>query len=99
MKKVSWLYFEFWHQKPRTVVWRVRPQGEALTLGLVQWFSHWRKYCFFPCEPTVFDANCLREIADFCETRTQEHRTAAIARKTESGLDPVGIAHRAVEGN
>ena len=42
-------------------------------LGRVQWFTNWRRYCFFPLPGTTYDANCLRDIADFCEQKTREH--------------------------
>jgi hypothetical protein len=45
-------------------------------LADIKWHGAWRKYCFFPWKEkeTLYDAACLREIADFCEARTKEHR-------------------------
>jgi hypothetical protein len=43
---------------------------------MVRWFSRWRKYAFYPGRETVFEEDCLREIADFCETRTREYKQA-----------------------
>jgi len=43
------------------------------TLGYVKWFIHWRQYCFFPLN-AVFDKKFLREVAEFCERKTEEHR-------------------------
>lgn len=43
-------------------------------LGHVRWFGRWRKYAFFPAEGAVFEEVCLREIANFCQARTKEHR-------------------------
>jgi len=31
-------------------------------LGKIKWFSHWRRYCFFPELNTIWDSNCLHEI-------------------------------------
>lgn len=59
----------------KTDRWIVNSNGVAL--GLVRWFNQWRKYCFFPASDTVYEQVCLREIAAFCEQRTQEHRKAA----------------------
>jgi len=42
-------------------------------LGTVKWFMQWRKYCFF-ANDSIFDHNCLRDIADFCELKTNERR-------------------------
>jgi hypothetical protein len=45
---------------------------EKFPLGRVYWWSHWRRYIFEP--RGVFDETCLRQIADFLETQTKEHR-------------------------
>lgn len=47
---------------------------QGLRVGVVQWFSAWRRYNFFPDPRTSFDAICLREIADFCEKLMQERK-------------------------
>lgn len=33
-------------------------------LGLIKWFSNWRKYVFYPEPGTIFDARCLSEITN-----------------------------------
>jgi hypothetical protein len=63
----------------KTAIWYVE-NGER-HLGRVSWFSAWRCYAFFPAGDTVFEKVCLRDIAEFCEDRTTEHKTAAAARK------------------
>ncbi len=46
-------------------------------LGNILWWPGWRRYVFEPDGPCVlFDAKCLREIADFCEGQTLKHREA-----------------------
>ena len=72
-------YIEFSAPEPsatgRTQVWVVRAKGGApLALGSVKWFGRWRCYAFFPLGDTVFERECLRDIAEFCEARTVEHR-------------------------
>lgn len=44
----------------------VESNTSGTTLGQVQFYGAWRKFVFFPSEHTVFDTNCLNEIADFC---------------------------------
>ncbi len=34
----------------------------AMILGKIKWYSHWRRYCFFPNSVTVFDHECLEDI-------------------------------------
>jgi len=44
-------------------------------LGKISWFSPWRRYAFDPATGALlFDAKCLRQIADWCADRTEEHR-------------------------
>ena len=73
-------YIEFSEPWPstsgRTQVWRVYAKAGGEDLGSVRWFGRWRRYAFFPLvgTVTVFEHECLRDIADFCEARTVEHR-------------------------
>jgi len=43
-------------------------------LGMIRWYSKWRKYCFFPSDDTVFEQECLRDIASFIEEKTKDHK-------------------------
>jgi hypothetical protein len=46
-------------------------------LGEVRWFPAWRKYAFTPSASSAvvwFEQDCLREIAQFIEDRTREHK-------------------------
>lgn len=52
-----------------TRVWRCRSKS-GVDLGIVKWWAHWRRYCFFPDENMLFDPACLCEIAAFCQTQT-----------------------------
>ena len=58
-----------------TKIWSVTTiQSPYAALGFVRWYGPWRKYCFMPGFGTTYDQNCLREIADFCEVQTREHK-------------------------
>jgi len=67
--------------KPKTLVWYVVNRYEDSHLGRIKWFGRWRKYSFFPKPECVFEEVCLREIADFCERKTREHREANKAQR------------------
>jgi len=71
---MSYLTFHpFFPPKPRkTECWLVSARGIAV--GQVRWFSRWRQYAFFPITDTVFEEDCLREIANFVERETREYR-------------------------
>jgi len=60
---ISYQYPEF-----KTKVWQVitiaLPND---VIGIVRWYGPWRQYCFVPAENTVYNAECLRDIAQFCQ--------------------------------
>ncbi len=73
--KGTYIYF---NQGPgslsgKTKTWIVRSDYGPL-LGQVKWWAPWRKYTFLPCDDTVFEQVCMREIAQFIEDRTEEHK-------------------------
>ena len=59
--------------KMKTKVWLVEALRDGAVLGQVKWFGRWRKYAFYPID-AIFEQVCLREIADFIEAVTREHR-------------------------
>jgi len=61
---------------PKTKVWEVVTKEEDNFLGIIKWFGRWRKYTFMPSSNSVYEEVCLREIADWIECRTKEHRDA-----------------------
>jgi hypothetical protein len=59
----------------KTGRWSVRSsQDSTVVLGGVGWYAPWRRYCFFPTPGTCLEQVCLREVADFVEARTSEHK-------------------------
>ena len=51
------------------------------SLGRITWFGAWRKYTFNPATGALlFDVDCLRQIADWLEEKTIEHRKKGDAR-------------------
>lgn len=58
----------------KTKKWRVQTMS-GTTLMVIGWFGAWRKYTvLWTDQSAVFDAGCLREVADFIEARTREHK-------------------------
>jgi hypothetical protein len=57
----------------KTQVWQIQSKQKEF-LGMVKWFSRWRKYCFFPAHDCVFEETCLKEIRQFLIDRMQERR-------------------------
>ena len=65
----------------KTNIWTVVERSGS-ELGTVQWFGRWRKYVFIPAAGTVYEEDCLRDIASFCEQASKEFRQS---KKTSHG--------------
>jgi hypothetical protein len=83
MSEPRWIRFE---EQPtsavrRTRIWLVFTKDDDICLGGVEWYASWRKYVFQPTGfvPVVFEERCLRDVADFVEARTREHKAARAA--------------------
>lgn len=37
------------------------------TLGTIRWYGAWRGYAFFPESDTLYEKQCLRDIADYLD--------------------------------
>ena len=61
----------------KTVIYKV--VSDTSVLGEIRWYGPWRCYAFYPEMETVYEKKCLRDIADFCELLTTEHK----AKKNE----------------
>jgi hypothetical protein len=71
---VKWIHIQSEpHPKGKTMVHWVYSKETQFTLGEIRWYGRWRKYCFFPVISSLFEQDCLRDIADFCENATKEH--------------------------
>jgi hypothetical protein len=85
----KWIRFEEWRRIPerKTQTWIVLSAAskEREELGAVKWFGRWRQYAFFPLQRTVFERQCLRDIADFCESETKARRIAASSTSGAKG--------------
>lgn len=80
---MSWVTFDEYgtSESGKTKRWAVHaaePPREEL--GKVTWYPFWRKYAFLPHPLTVFEEECLRDIAAFCESETKKHRAQQVIR-------------------
>jgi hypothetical protein len=65
-----------------TKIWAVMNTAMA-ELGRVTWYAPWRRYCYTSVPFSVtMDANCMRELADFCELETRQHGATLMRNKT-----------------
>ena len=77
----KWIQFVEFPAAGKTRNWTVTANEGGAVLGIVKWYIPWRKYCFFPERNCVFEQDCLRDIAEFCEVRTKTHREELKASK------------------
>jgi hypothetical protein len=54
----------------KTDVFDAVSDRDGSNLGIIGFFPAWRKFVFEAQPFVVFDAVCLREIAEFCATQT-----------------------------
>lgn len=48
--------------------------NQSESLGLIKWYSPWRRYCFYPSNETIFDSKCLSNINDFIYSLMNERK-------------------------
>lgn len=69
----------------KTKVWLVYSKDGSSYLGKVEWWAPWRKYTFKPAPATVFEEDCLHDIAEFVQTKTVERRAERAAQRAAGG--------------
>jgi len=63
--RTKYLKFVIVRFKPKTMVIAVVNLKSGEELGIIEWFSKWRQYCFMPYGSTVWNINCLQDIQNF----------------------------------
>jgi hypothetical protein len=63
----------------KTKIWQITSKDDFNDfLGWIKWDGAWRCYSFYPTSNVdgglVFEKQCLRDIADFCEKQTKLHK-------------------------
>lgn len=65
-------------------VWVVNKHDDTC-LGNIGWFGRWRRYAFYPNDGTLFEQDCMRDIANYIEEMTKQHREKApVTREAQS---------------
>jgi len=65
----------------KTKVWKVMEPREEYEIGYIKWYGAWRCYVFEPLAHTVYEKDCLRFIADFCEAQSTKARQGWARKK------------------
>jgi hypothetical protein len=81
----KWIEFTGGNTIPggKTKLWEVRSKDQSAVLGEVKWYGPWRQYTYFANPHTIYERQCLRDIADFCERETRAQFQASRAAKAE----------------
>ena len=45
-----------------------------IKLGIISWYSGWRRYCFHPEPTTLFDSKCLDGIKKYIDELMEERK-------------------------
>lgn len=82
MSQSAWVRFRPANRPERkTPSWVVETKDEGVELAYIHFFPRWRCFVFEPLDETIYEKDCLRVIADFCEQKTNEWRTELQSRK------------------
>lgn len=69
----DFLTFKLTGYTRKTSKWDVLNKTTGEMLGVIYWYSPWRKYCFHAREDILFDTKCLNQISKFIESE-MNHR-------------------------
>lgn len=71
---MKWIVAKELEKKGVTKRFEIRAKQGDIFLGIVKWHPGWRRMCFWPGEQTLFEPDCLRDLAEFCETETNKRK-------------------------
>ena len=72
--KYRWIEITEEPQVATTRRFEVKNIKSGCLIGWVRWFGPFRSYAFLPCEGTVYEEDCLRDLASFVEGMTKSHK-------------------------
>jgi len=61
----------------KTQRFAVRSRSHGDSLAYIRWYSPWRQYTVNPVPGTVWNKDCLRDVAGFLDGLMRERRQAA----------------------
>ena len=66
------------NQRPgaKTYMIDVQTKDKSTYLGVIKWWSHWRRYVFTPSKDTLFDAACLTDITSYINKLMLDRKTS-----------------------
>jgi hypothetical protein len=85
----KWITFEEVPSNKKTKTFNITAKEGSDHLGVVKWFASWRKYAFFPAPNTLYEPECLSDIAEFLKGLMQERKESKVPSLTEMILSKV----------
>ena len=87
-------YIDFYYDRPsksgKTKIWAVVTYEDDC-LGEIRWMGRWRSYAFYPDAHTIYEQDCLRKIADFCEEQTKKLRNTWAKRRKKATTNEIEL--------
>jgi CRISPR/Cas system CMR-associated protein Cmr1 (group 7 of RAMP superfamily) len=72
--KYRWIEIVELPQAMPTRRFEVKNIKSGFTIGWIRWYGPFRSYAYLPCEGTVYEEDCLRDLAECVEGLTKEHK-------------------------
>ncbi len=69
-----YMAFELRDSPGKTKVWQVVSTNHGFPLGEIRWYGGWRQYVFYPAADTLFNPDCMRQIAAFIENEMEARK-------------------------
>lgn len=70
--ETEYLLFEHIKRRNKATVIVDVTNKNGIYLGTIRFYPQWRQFIFAPDERTVFNTDCLTQIADVCKVLTEE---------------------------
>jgi hypothetical protein len=81
----KWITFKERNTKKKTKHFNVYASTEDYRIGVIKWYPNWRQYCFFPEVGTLYNSECMNDIADFIKGLMNERKES---KKGTNRKDP-----------
>ena len=74
-KTTEFLHFRKFKHVKKKVTFEIDVENKyGNVLGEIKWYGPWRRYVFHPCEQTLFDASCLKEITKYINKLMEDRK-------------------------
>ena len=71
---MKWISIQETPGTGKTKRFYVMTADRTTDLGTIRFYPKWRKYAFYPNPDTLYEVDCLRDIAQFCADETAAWR-------------------------